>query len=245
MWRHRLSMKRPHKAFLAGASLLLLVAVGGWKLSNARSFQVAGDLVHRVETTDKVVALTLDDGPTPAFTREVLKVLKDKGVAATFYLTGREAAKSPDLVRAIHAHGHEIGNHSFHHRRLVFMAAADIRAEVERGELAIRTAGYDGPLTFRPPHGKKLFYLPYYLDSRAITTVMWDVEPEKSDDVGRDPAKIVRFVGEQVRPGSIILMHVMYQARGPSRAALPGVIDALKRQGYRFVTVSELLSKRH
>lgn len=224
--------------------MLLLVVVGGWKLSNARTFQAAGDLVHRVETTDKVVALTLDDGPTPAFTREVLKVLRDKGVPATFYLTGREAATSPDSVRAIYAHGHEIGNHAFHHKRLVFMAAADIRAEVERGEQAIRAAGYDGPLTFRPPHGKKLFYLPYYLDSRAITTVMWDVEPEQSGDVGRDPAKIVRFVADHVRPGSIILMHVMYQARGPSRAALPGVIDELKRQGYRFVTVSELLTQR-
>lgn len=238
-----MSLTRLHKAALAGGALLL-VAVGGWKLSNARTFQVAGNLVHRVEATDKVVALTLDDGPTPAFTREVLKVLKDKGVPATFYLTGREAATSPDAVRAIHAHGHEIGNHAFNHKRLVFMAAADIRAEVERGEQAIRAAGYDGPLTFRPPHGKKLFYLPYYLDSRAITTVMWDVEPEQSGDVGRDPEKIVRFVGEHVRPGSIILMHVMYQARGPSRAALPGVIDELKRQGYRFVTVSELLARR-
>ena len=88
-------MKRLRQAVIAGGALLLLVA-GLWKLSNARTFQVAGDLVHRVVTADKVVALTLDDGPTPAFTREVLKVLKDKGVAATFYLTGREAAASPD-----------------------------------------------------------------------------------------------------------------------------------------------------
>jgi len=224
--------------------VLLLVLAGGWKLGNARTFQVAGDLVHRIDTTDKVVALTLDDGPTPAFTREVLQVLRDKGVPATFYLTGREAATSPDSVKAIYTAGHEIGNHSYHHKRLVFMPAADIRAEVERSELALRTAGYTGPLTFRPPHGKKLFYLPWYLESRAITTVMWDVDPEQSDDIGRDPAKIVRFVGEQARPGSIILMHVMYQARGPSRAALPGVIDELKRQGYRFVTVSELLKRR-
>ncbi len=73
---------------------------------------------------------------------------------------------------------------------------------------------------------------------------MWDVEPEKSDEIGRDAGKMVRFVGEHVRPGSIVLMHLMYQARGPSREALPGVIDELKKQGYRFVTVSELLKLR-
>ncbi len=237
-------MKRLHKLCIAGAGALLLAAAGGWKLSNARTFQIAGDLVHRVETSDKVVALTLDDGPTPAFTREVLKVLKDKGVPATFYLTGREAGISPDAVRDIQAHGHEIGNHSFSHQRMVFMPAEAIRAEVERSEQAIRAAGYAGPLTFRPPYGKKLFYLPYYLGRRAITTVMWDVEPEQSDKIGRDPAKIVRFVGERVRPGSIILLHVMYPSRGASRAALPGMIDELTKQGYRFVTVSDLLARR-
>ncbi|MES2902276.1 MAG: polysaccharide deacetylase family protein [Pseudomonadota bacterium] len=238
-------MKRLNKSALAALiGLLFLLVAGTWKLSNARSFQLFGDLVHRVDTSEKVVALTFDDGPTPAFTREMLKVLKDKGVVATFYLNGKEAAVSGASVKAIYTDSHEIGNHSFNHKRLVFMASDDIKSEVERGELAIRSAGYTGPLTFRPPHGKKLVYLPYYLDSRGITTVMWDVEPEKSDEIGRDAGKMVRLVGEQVRPGSIVLMHLMYQARSPSRQALPGVIDELRKQGYRFVTVSELLKLR-
>lgn len=226
------------------AAVILLIVAGAWKLSNARSFQLFGDLAHRVETSEKVVALTLDDGPTPAITREVLKVLKEKGVPATFYLTGKEAAASPDSVKAIYADGHEIGNHSFNHKRLVFMPGHEIEREVERAEQAIRAAGYAGPLTFRPPHGKKLAYLPHYLDRRGITTVMWDVEPEQSDEIGRDSASIVRFVGEQVRPGSIVLMHVMYPSRLPSRTALPGVIDELKKRGYTFVTVSDLLKRR-
>ncbi len=175
---------------------------------------------------------------------KVLQLLKAKGVQATFYLTGKESAASPASVRAIQAAGHEIGNHSYSHRRLVFASNQAIEDEVDQGEHEIREAGYTGPLTFRPPHGKKLIYLPYYLDSRRITTVMWDVEPEQSDEIGSDPARIVRFVGDQVRPGSIVLMHVMYPARLASRQALPGVIDALHKQGYRFVTVSELLKRR-
>lgn len=237
-------LKSKKRAGALAAVLIMLALLGTWQLSNARSFQLFGDLADRVETADKVVALTLDDGPTPAFTREVLQVLREKDVRATFYLTGREAASSPDSVRAIDADGHEIGNHSFNHKRLVFMGGDAIEAEVDRSEQAIRSAGYSGPLTFRPPYGKKLAYLPWHLSRRGITTVMWDVEPEKSDEIGRDPARIVRFVGENVRPGSIILMHVMYQSRGPSRAALPGVIDELKKQGYTFVTVSELLKRR-
>jgi len=235
-------LKHLNQSVIVG--IVLLLVLGGWKLSNARTFQLFGDLVHRVDTSEKIVALTFDDGPTPAFTLEVLKVLKEKGVPATFYLNGKDVAVSGASVRAIYADGHEIGNHSFNHKRLVFMSNEDIRSEVELSEQAIRAAGYTGPLTFRPPHGKKLFYLPYYLDSRDITTVMWDVEPEKSDEIGRDAARMTRFVGQQVRPGSIVLMHVMYQARGPSRAALPGVIDELRKQGYRFVTVSELLRRR-
>ncbi len=218
--------------------------MGGWLLSNARTFQQFGDLVARVDTDEKIVALTLDDGPTPAFTREVLQVLKDKGVHATFYLTGKEAQTSPESVKAIYTDGHEIGNHSFSHKRLMFMRESKIEAEVDDGVRALRAAGYTPRLTFRPPYGKKLVYLPWYLSRFNITTVMWDVEPEKDDDIGRDPAKIVQHVADNVRPGSIVLMHVMYQSRAPSRAALPGVIDALRKQGYTFVTVSELLKRR-
>jgi peptidoglycan/xylan/chitin deacetylase (PgdA/CDA1 family) len=143
---------------LGGALVVVLVlalAIGTYYLMNSRSFQLAGRLVDRVDTTEKVVALTLDDGPREK-APEVLKVLADAGVPATFYLIGSELAAYPELGRAIAQAGHEIGNHTYNHRRMVFVSSGMVRDEVERTDAEIAKTGYQGPITFRPPNGKKL-----------------------------------------------------------------------------------------
>jgi peptidoglycan/xylan/chitin deacetylase (PgdA/CDA1 family) len=235
-------MTRPLRLFAVLLALLLLAGLGLWKLSNARSWQLFGTIVSRVETDRKLVALTLDDGPTPGYTERALAVLREKRVHATFYLEGKHADRHPELVRAIAADGHEIGNHSYSHMRMVFLPYGEVKREVEGAEAALRRAGYTAPLTFRPPYGKKLGALPYYLHSRGIVTVTWDVEPETDPAVGADAQRIVRQVAERVRPGSIILLHVMFASRAPSAAALPQLIDALRKQGYEFATVSALMA---
>jgi peptidoglycan-N-acetylglucosamine deacetylase len=226
------------------ALLTLLVLAGLWRLASSRTYQVAGELVARVDTAERVVALSFDDGPRPGHTEEVLRILAAHDVKATFYLVGSDVLRHPAQARAIVAAGHEVGNHSFSHRRMLLMSDATIRDEIERTDQAIRAAGYGAPLTFRPPYGKKLFGLPQYLEQRAMTSVTWDVEPESQADVGADPARITRHIAEQVQPGSIVLLHVMYPSRAPSMQALPATIAELKRQGYTFVTVSALLAKR-
>ncbi|AKS33056.1 polysaccharide deacetylase family protein [Mycolicibacterium goodii] len=222
--------------------LALVVVVGvlaaGYGVSNARSFQLAGVLVDRVDTAEKVVALTLDDGPTDA-TGEVLRTLAAARVPATFYLTGRELEAAPALGAAIAAAGHELGNHSFSHRRMVLMSPKTVASEVERTDAAIRATGYTGPITFRPPYGKKLWSLPHYLAEHGRVTVTWDVEPDSGSEPSAD--EIVAQTVSAVRPGSIILLHAMYGSRGPTRAALPRIIAELRSAGYRFVTVSELI----
>ncbi|PWF55135.1 polysaccharide deacetylase [Massilia glaciei] len=218
--------------------------MGIWQLSAARSFQLFGDMFNRVDTAEKVVALTFDDGPTPRFTQEVLAVLKEKDVKATFFLTGQEVTKNPQEAREIVAAGHELGNHSFTHPRLILTTYGKVKSEVDTTEAAIRSIGYTGPLTFRPPYGKKLVVLPYYLSERGITSVMWDVSPEDSSEIGASSDNIISHVADKVRPGSIILLHVMYKSRQASMAAVPGVIDALRKKGYTFVTVSELAKRR-
>ena len=109
---------------------------------------------------------------------------------------------------------------------------------------AIRAAGYDGKILFRPPFCKKLFGLPLYLAKHDRTSVTWDVEPESFDDIAADPQKMTAHVLETTKPGSIIILHVMYDSRESSRQALPHIIDGLKAKGFRFVTVSELLKLR-
>jgi peptidoglycan/xylan/chitin deacetylase (PgdA/CDA1 family) len=226
-------------ALLAG----LAAAAGLWQLSNARRFQLFGEIVARVATADPVVALTFDDGPTPRYTAEVLALLRAYDARATFFVTGREVAAHPDAARQIVADGHELGNHSYSHPRLVLKTPARIRDEVERTDAAIRRAGYEGPIHFRPPYGKKLVGLPLHLARTGRTTVMWDVEPESYPAVAEDAGRIAAHVLERVRPGSIVLLHVMYDSRAASRAALPLILDGLRQRGYRPVTVSELLAR--
>jgi peptidoglycan/xylan/chitin deacetylase (PgdA/CDA1 family) len=225
-------------------AVLAILFIASWQLSKSPTYQLVGDLFDRVETSEKLVALTFDDGPTPGFTQTVLGILKEKDVKATFYLVGSDVVKHPIETRSIVEAGHEIGNHTFNHRRMVLMSYGDVRNEVDTTETLIRASGYKGPLTFRPPYGKKFFTLPYYLNQRGITSVTWDVEPESNDAVAASADKVVAHVADKVRPGSIILLHVMYKSRKESMAAVPGVIDALKKKGYTFVTVSELAKRR-
>ncbi|MGW0017998.1 polysaccharide deacetylase family protein [Rhodococcus sp. NPDC003382] len=223
---------------VAVAVLLVIATVLGlYTLSNSRTYQLFGDLVHRVETDDKLVALTLDDGPSDR-TPEVLRVLAEAGVPATFYVTGAELAARPEMGRAIVEAGHELGNHTYTHRRMILVGGDTVREEIESTDAQIRAAGFDGEITFRPPYGKKLVALPRYLDAHDRTTVMWDVEP---DSVAADSTTMVDTALAQTRPGSIILLHVMYPARQSSLDAIPGIVAGLQAEGFRFVTVSELL----
>jgi peptidoglycan/xylan/chitin deacetylase (PgdA/CDA1 family) len=222
-------------------AVIVLLAVGGYYLMNSRSFQLAGRLVERVDTAEKVVALTLDDGPT-ALAPDVLRVLADADVPATFYLNGRDLAAHRDFGRAIAAAGHEIGNHTYSHRRMVFVTPGTVAAEVERTDDEIRRTGYRGPITFRPPYGKKLWTLPKYLSDHDRTTVTWDVEPDSAPDASAD--QIVTHTVDAVRPGSIILLHVLFEGRSASRAAIPRMVAKLRADGYRFVTVSDLIARQ-
>ena len=224
--------------------VVFLALYGTWQLSRSRDFQLFGEIVPRVETSEKVVALTFDDGPTPEYFDGVLNVLRERGVKATFFLMGEDAEKHPDLVQALIADGHELGNHTFSHPDMTLASVDKAKDEIERTDAAIRKAGYSGEIHFRPPYGKKLIGLPLYLADHDRTTITWDVEPESYSDIAKDPKLITAHVLEKTRPGSIIILHVMYKARETSRQALPDVIDGLQARGFRFVTVSELLAMR-
>jgi len=229
--------------WLAGILFFLLLAYGALLLSRSRSFQLFGGIVNRVDTGDKVVALTIDDGPTPGLTEALLEVLHRHGARATFFLIGADMERHQELARSIVIAGHQIGNHSFSHRRMVLKSPAFIRQEVDQTSRIIREVGYSGPMMFRPPFGKKLLYLPLYLRTQRIPTIMWDIEPDSYDSVADSTDLIVTHVLGRVKPGSIILLHAMN--RQPSFDAVEPLLTQLGRQGYRFVTISELLHAGH
>ena len=226
---------------LGGFLLVVATTAGLWQLARSRTMQVFGDFVHRVEVEEPLVALTFDDGPSPRVLTEVLPILRELDVPATFFVTGAELERRPGLGAALVAAGHELGNHSYSHRRMLLRSPAFIADEVERTDALIRAAGHTGPVHFRPPYGLRLFGLPHYLARTGRTTVLWDLEPDSDPALADDADAMVAHVLERARPGSIILLHPMYERRAASRAAVPGIVAGLRARGFRFVTVSALM----
>lgn len=224
------------------AALLIVGFVALWQISRSPTFQFFGRLTPRVDTSQKVVALTFDDGPTPEATVQILSALDEGQVRATFFVTGAELEKNMAEGRRIVAAGHELGNHSYSHERMVLVTPLFVKGEIERTDKLIRDAGHRGEIYFRPPYGKKLFTLPYYLARTGRETVTWDVDPDSYPEVAADSDSIAEYVLSRARPGSIIILHVMYRSRGESLKAVKKIVEGLKARGYSFKTVSELLA---
>jgi peptidoglycan-N-acetylglucosamine deacetylase len=233
-------MKKMLIIALISIVILFAIAYGLLKISGSRDFQFYGGIVTKAETTEKVVALTFDDGPTDN-TDEILSILKEENVKATFFVTGREIEENFEEAKKLAEAGHEIGNHSYSHKRMVLKIPSFIKNEIEITDELIRKAGYEGTIQFRPPNGKKLIVLPRYLDKHDRKTILWNMEPDSYPEIASDSEKIVMHVNENIEPGSIILLHVMYDSREESMKSVKGIITELKAKGYKFQTVSEML----
>lgn len=227
-------------ALLAAVTLGLCAAA--WQLAKSRTWQAYGEPVTKVDTTRRIVALTFDDGPTPGVVAGLVPLLESHGVAATFFLTGAEIERHPESAAALVAAGHELGNHSWSHPRMVFMGRDRIAAEIERTDALIRRSGQDGEIHFRPPYGVKGLALPRYLRDTGRRTILWNHEPDSGDSRDASAAAIAREVVDAAAPGDIILLHVMYRSRQASLDAVPEIIAGLHARGFEFVTVSELLA---
>ena len=213
-----------------------------FQLTKAREVQLFGEVIARVDTQDSVVALTFDDGPVPRSTEVVLSSLASAGARATFFLTGEAIETHSAAARQIVAAGHEIGNHSYSHPRMLGLSVNRIASEVERTDIAIRQLGYEGPIHFRSPYGKRFVAASWYLGRTDRVNVMWDVEGDGDPEIARSAPRIVEHVLTHVRPGSIVLLHVMGRHNEEKLAAVPAILAGLSQRGYRLVTVSDLLN---
>lgn len=224
-------------------AVLVLVVVGAGlpKLIKSRQVQICGGLTRRVETAQRRIALTFDDGPTPGDTQTVLDILGRYRVRATFFLVGSQVAEDLADARAIVGAGHQIGNHSWSHRRLIAVTPHTVAREITDTDRVLRGVGYQGDIAFRPPYGNKLVVLPCYLAMHRRHTFTWDVAPETFDPATPQGAQeIAAAVIAETRPGSIILLHPMNGGRA-AQAAIAPVIERLQGDGYTFVTLDELI----
>lgn len=236
-------MNRKKKVILSFALILLLLFTGYglFQISKSRTFQFFGEIVPRVETNEKVVALTFDDGPTE-YTKDVLNNLEGKNIKATFFVVGSELEKKPEIGKAILLAGHELANHSYSHQRMWFKSQSFITEEIEKTNTLIRETGHTGDIHFRPPYGKKIIGLPWYLSKNNIKTIMVDVEP---DTYGSNADFLIEYTLENTKPGSIILLHPFCETCSGQREAIGRIVDGLQAKGYQFVTVSELLTYKN
>ncbi|MDE1570103.1 polysaccharide deacetylase family protein [Aquabacter sp. P-9] len=184
------------------------------------------------------VALTFDDGPNPETTPKLLKMLADRHVKATFFMLGNRAVQAPEVVKAVAAAGHEIGNHSWSHPQLTKLPVAAADKQVEDTSALLEQITGTKPVLMRPPYGSMSPSLQAHLYEKfGITQIFWSVDP--LDWKIRDPQSVYDQIMKQVRPGAIILAHDIHPT---TVAAMPRVIDALIAKGYKIVTVSELIA---
>ena len=229
-------MKRKLIFIGLGMLFVFLLLLGTYKLMNSRTYQLFGGLTEQIETNQKLVALTFDDGPTKNVS-QILPLLDKYNAKATFFLIGEEIEKHPEEAKKIVEAGHQIGNHTYSHNRMVFKTPSYIKEEIQKTDQLIQKAGYKGEIDFRPPNGKKLVGLPYYLNKHNRDTITWNIEP---DSYYTNASDKVNYVTENIKPGSIILMHPMYDDTGNELQAIEGVLQALSNEGYPFVTVNKL-----
>lgn len=192
----------------------------------------------KLSPTQKVIALTFDDGPWPKSTAQILDILKANNIKATFFEIGQNLKNYPELGKRVVAEGHVIGNHTWHHwyHYLNPQAAA---FEIESTtDLIYQTTGVKTNL-FRPPGGIMRNGVVEYAKNKKYAIVMWSAD---SVDYSRPSVpRLIHNIMKETKPGGIVLMHDGGGNRSHTVEALPEVIKDLRNQGYSFVTIPELL----
>lgn len=227
------------RIFVVALAALLVLGLGTRALVRSRTLSLFTTPISHVDTRDSVVALTFDDGPVPALADSIARVLAARGAKATFFMIGNELQAAPDAGRRLLADGHELGNHTWTHRRMVLLTDGILRLEIDRTDSLLRAIGVQGTPLMRPPYAYKLIGLPRYLARTGRTMALWDIEPDSYPEVAATSEGIVRHVLERVRPGSVILLHPWYPARRTSLEAIGPLVDSLKARGYRVTSLRD------
>lgn len=198
---------------------------------------------------EKVVALTFDDGPSSEYTPEILNILGRYKIKATFFVVGENAELYPDLVKRIYLEGHEIGNHTFTHPNMADISSFRTKIELNTNQRLIEELTGHSTILLRPPYlidaepSKPDEFLPV-LRAQKMGYIMVGALIDSQDWQRPSSAQILQRVVDGLSDGSVILLHDAGGDRSQTVKALPEIIKILRRMGYRFVTVSQLLGKK-
>ena len=200
--------------------------------------------IKRADTEVKVVALTYDDGPSSPYTNQLLDILDRYQVKATFFQVGRKIEKHPEIVPMIVARGHELANHSYSHTDMMSKPREFLLSEIEKTDKLLQELGVkQDSISFRPPFGRRGVVLSYLLSQMQKKLILWDVNSLDYETTTLTAEDIANRVIDNVRSGSIVLMHDSGGDRSKTLAATQVIVKTLQSKGYAFKTVSELLKK--
>jgi peptidoglycan-N-acetylglucosamine deacetylase len=238
----------PHPvAGTAGAVASMALLALTYRLGFGSSSQVCGPFPYQGATSERVVALTFDDGPNEPWTSRLLDVLAHRDVPATFFQVGRCAQRHPDVTRRVLAEGHVLGNHSLSHAFRRYLTQPGQEEEIRRGQEALHAIGGVVPLLYRPPW---LCHPPWVLRgvARSGSSPVSGTFAAQLEVLQPAAHRLTDAALARARPGAVLILHDGREARGGDRsqtvAAVGPLVDRLRTRGYRFTTVDRLLGVR-
>jgi peptidoglycan-N-acetylglucosamine deacetylase len=226
----------PSRRVLLRAGGLLILTGSGVAAPAVRSLAAEriGQPMYYIHDGRKRIALTIDDGPSPIYTPQILRLLHEYKVIASFSMIGENVTAHPEVAREVAHAGHMIVNHTWTHPDLVYMSSIAIRDEMNRATEAIHKATGRTPRMFRAPYGAWSQTVLELCEELHMIPLDWSVDPRDWSLPG--VSAIVGNIMDNTRTGSIILEHDGGGNRSETVAALSIVLPRLLREGYRFRT---------
>jgi len=229
--------------FLLTVSLFYVkVGAATYENKGRKYYEEAGQIVWEIKTDEKVVALTFDDGPHRKYTSQILDVLAKYNAKATFFIVGQNAEKNPEVISRMYNEGHELANHTFTHP--LRTNVSNLLKEIKQTDDTIQNITGTKPTLFRPVEGQYSDAMIEAIAKEGYKVVMWSWHLDTLDWKSPGTNRIVNTVLKGVKEGNIVLFHDGGGNRHQTVKAMEKILAELESQGYRFVTVSELLDEQ-
>jgi peptidoglycan/xylan/chitin deacetylase (PgdA/CDA1 family) len=203
--------------------------------------------ISKISTKEKIITLTFDGGGNADGAEKILEILKQNEIEATFFLTGKFIKKYPEVAKKIDSGGHEIGNHSYSHPYFTKLNEEEMEKEISQNQGLLKDLNIDQKALLRLPYGDRNSFVLNFVSENRYINIRWTIDSLgwQGSAGNMDSEKVQKRVVSMTTPGTIIMMHLGSDADkiNLDSEALQAVIDELKKDGYEFLPLSELLKE--